>query len=122
MPDLDPVPGTLDHTNVQVSENAKPGRAQVEIARVAGHATVNNGHVNRLAVVVGADLAAAQRVVVGIAVGGVGVEIGTCDLDRLMSVVDFTVEQLGAAREQRRCLGSDGEFVKAEDRQALAGG
>ncbi|KAL2018113.1 hypothetical protein VTK56DRAFT_1243 [Thermocarpiscus australiensis] len=85
-PSLDVLPGALENTNVQVSQGGKSSGAQVEVARVAGHAAVGDGDCHALAVGRGPDLPAAERVVVGVAVGRRGVEVGVAQCDDEVAV------------------------------------
>jgi hypothetical protein len=72
---LDPLPVAIDDAHIEVGKTLEGGRAEIKTALRATRAAVNNRHLNGLAIVVGTNTAAAERVPVGIAVGSVGVEV-----------------------------------------------
>jgi len=85
--DLDPVPVTLDAALAQISKGGKGSGAEIEASPDAAGAAVDNGGLDRAAVVVDADATAAERVVVGVAVGGAGVELLLVQGDDVLAVV-----------------------------------
>lgn len=86
MPLSDPVPSAGDDADREIRERLESGRAEVEVARVAGLAAVDDGDVDRPARVGGAQAAAAEGVVVGVAVGRGGVEVGVAEGDDQVAV------------------------------------
>lgn len=73
---LDPLPAALDAASTEISELAEGGGGEIKIAPVAAGAAVDDGDVDGAAVGGDADAAAAEGVVVGVAVGGGRVELG----------------------------------------------
>lgn len=84
---LDIVPGALHASNAEGGEDLKGGRAEVEVSPGAASAAVDKGGVDGFSVVLDADAAAAEGVVVGVAVGRAGVELGLVQGDDVLVVV-----------------------------------
>ncbi len=74
MAGLSPVPGHLDAAGVGISELGEDLDGDVEVVGVAALAAVLDGDDGGFAAAGDLDLATAERVVVGVAVGRVGVE------------------------------------------------
>lgn len=74
----DPLPRTLDGADIQRSKRLEGGRAQVQVVLAAHGAAVDDGHLDAPLGVRGPQPAAAERVVVGVAVRCLRVEEGRC--------------------------------------------
>lgn len=100
---LDPLPVAIDDARIEVGKALEGGRAEIKTAPRATRAAVDNGHLNGLAIVVGTNTAAAERIPVRIAVGSVGVEV----LYSRTNVLGINHRRKGGETTYSRVEGSD---------------